>query len=231
MYDFWRWEYDYGHNLDPRAAIRIPGMSYQPPLIGTAKLLNFTSTSWPAAGGILLFAAGGLLALALLLAWRSEPRPGGRPVSTGRLPRGGLAGCCALALCAALAAGCGRAGPGPIDWGVDACHHCKMALIQKGFAAQRLNAKGKVFRFDSIECLLADLAERPGVPEERYYVSDLSRPEADLLPAEDAAYLRGSRISSPMGGSLAGFASSDSARHYREQAGGNLLTWGELLAR
>ena len=41
LYDFWRWEYDYGHDLDPTAAIRIPGMSYQPPLIGGKQLLNF----------------------------------------------------------------------------------------------------------------------------------------------------------------------------------------------
>ena len=39
--DFWKWGYDYGHNLDPTAAIRIPGMAYQPPLIGAKQLLNF----------------------------------------------------------------------------------------------------------------------------------------------------------------------------------------------
>src|SRR6185295_20019896 len=26
--DFWKWGYDYGHHLDPHAAIRVPGMSY-----------------------------------------------------------------------------------------------------------------------------------------------------------------------------------------------------------
>ena len=52
--DFWRWEYDYGHNLDlEHAPIQIPGMSYQPPLIGSKKLLNFTATSYPATGGVL----------------------------------------------------------------------------------------------------------------------------------------------------------------------------------
>jgi hypothetical protein len=55
--DFWRWGYDYGHNLDPTAAIRIPGMAYQPPLIGAKQLLNFYATSWPAAGGWALVAA------------------------------------------------------------------------------------------------------------------------------------------------------------------------------
>ena len=48
--DFYRWAYDYGHNLDAETAIiTIPGMSYQPPLIGTKQLLNFTATSLPAA--------------------------------------------------------------------------------------------------------------------------------------------------------------------------------------
>ncbi len=41
MIDFWRWEYEYGHNLNPDAAIIVPGMAYQPPLIGFKQLLNF----------------------------------------------------------------------------------------------------------------------------------------------------------------------------------------------
>jgi hypothetical protein len=51
LVDFYKWGYDYGHDLDPKAAIKVPGMAYQPPLIGSKKLLNFTSHSWPAAGG------------------------------------------------------------------------------------------------------------------------------------------------------------------------------------
>ncbi len=55
--DFYRWGYDYGHNLDPEAIIKISGMSYQPPLIGNKQLLNFHATSWPASGGWVLVAA------------------------------------------------------------------------------------------------------------------------------------------------------------------------------
>ncbi len=47
MYDFYMWEYDYGHDLNPLAAIKIPGMSYQPPLIGSKMLLNFNAISMP----------------------------------------------------------------------------------------------------------------------------------------------------------------------------------------
>jgi nitrous oxidase accessory protein len=60
--DFWRWEYSYGHDLDlEHAIIIVPGMSYQPPLIGSRQLLNFTATSLPAAGTLfiaLAFALG-----------------------------------------------------------------------------------------------------------------------------------------------------------------------------
>lgn len=62
--DFWKWGYDYGHNLDPTAAIQIPGMSYQPPVIGTKQLLNFFATSLPASGGWIAF---GVLVTAMWL--------------------------------------------------------------------------------------------------------------------------------------------------------------------
>jgi len=44
------WSYDYGHDLDPNAAIKIPGMTYQPPLIGSKQLLNIKATSLPDIG-------------------------------------------------------------------------------------------------------------------------------------------------------------------------------------
>jgi copper chaperone NosL len=55
LVDFYLWGRDYGHNLDPTAAIKVPGMTYQPPVIGTKELLNFQATSLPAAGGWIAF--------------------------------------------------------------------------------------------------------------------------------------------------------------------------------
>jgi copper chaperone NosL len=72
---FWAWEYDYGHNLDMENAImKIPGMTYQPPLIGYKKLLNFEVWSYAGAGGWLCATAMGLGALAFLLPARSSKR-------------------------------------------------------------------------------------------------------------------------------------------------------------
>jgi copper chaperone NosL len=51
MYDFYMWEYDYGHNLDEKAPIIIPGASFQPPLIGRKDILNFIAVSLPHIAG------------------------------------------------------------------------------------------------------------------------------------------------------------------------------------
>lgn len=67
LVDFYMWEYDYGHNLNPNAAIKIPGMSYQPPLIGSKKLLNFNAVSLPHTGFYFALAS---MALAGLVWWR-----------------------------------------------------------------------------------------------------------------------------------------------------------------
>lgn len=57
IYDFYMWEYDYGHNLNPNAPIKVPGMSYQPPLLGSKQLLNINATSLPWIGSLFIGAS------------------------------------------------------------------------------------------------------------------------------------------------------------------------------
>src|SRR5690554_723631 len=54
MIDFYIWLYDYGHNLDPKAPIKLEGMTYMPPLFGEKDLLNFYVKSYPHWGTILM---------------------------------------------------------------------------------------------------------------------------------------------------------------------------------
>jgi copper chaperone NosL len=72
LIDFYLWGYDYGHNLNPEAPIKIEGMSYQPPLIGTKVLLNFTAFSGPDIGGWIFIAVGGLLFALLIYEWKAK---------------------------------------------------------------------------------------------------------------------------------------------------------------
>jgi hypothetical protein len=77
MYDFYLWEYDYGHNLDPKAAIKFLDeegnpMAYQPPLLGTKTILNFTAHSYPLLGAYFLFVGMGLSLLAFFMGKKTE---------------------------------------------------------------------------------------------------------------------------------------------------------------
>ncbi|GAA4300895.1 hypothetical protein [Nibribacter koreensis] len=56
LLDFYLWLHRFGTNLSPEAPIKVPGMTYVPPLLGEKQLLNFEALSLPAWGslGILL---------------------------------------------------------------------------------------------------------------------------------------------------------------------------------
>ncbi len=93
IYDFWQWEYDYGHNLDPHAAIIVPGMAYQPPLLGCKQLLNFNACSFPGSGGLLIMSAGTIGFVVFLLEFflrkKNVPKPASRPARRpARIPAG-----------------------------------------------------------------------------------------------------------------------------------------------
>lgn len=59
IYDFYLWEYDYGHDLDPKAIMKFTNpdgtiMGFQPPLFGSKDILNFTAHSYPQLGAYCL---------------------------------------------------------------------------------------------------------------------------------------------------------------------------------
>ena len=77
MYDFYLWEYDYGHSLSPQAAIKFMDdqgnpMAYQPPLIGNATILNFVAKSWPMTGAYLMFSGMFLSIIAFFVDKRTQ---------------------------------------------------------------------------------------------------------------------------------------------------------------
>lgn len=74
MVDFYMWGYKYGHDLDPQAAIQVPGLSYQPPLIGHKKLLNFDSYSYPDTGGWVIVGVTAVFFLIWVLEWRKAKK-------------------------------------------------------------------------------------------------------------------------------------------------------------
>lgn len=76
--DYAKWLWHYGHDLDPRAAIKLP--QFTPPLIGYSRMANFKVLSMPGPGTVLLGLAWILGPLAIWL----EMRGGGRAGRTRR---------------------------------------------------------------------------------------------------------------------------------------------------
>jgi copper chaperone NosL len=75
MVDFYLWGLDYGTNLDPMAPIKVPGASYQPPIIGVKTLLTIRAESWPHIGAILAGISLLLGTYALHTSRKKEPVP------------------------------------------------------------------------------------------------------------------------------------------------------------
>lgn len=65
--DFYMWLHKFGTNLDPTAPIKVPGMTYVPPLLGNKMLLNFEALSLPAWGSFGIFLAITLSALVYII--------------------------------------------------------------------------------------------------------------------------------------------------------------------
>ncbi|HEY8972074.1 MAG TPA: nitrous oxide reductase accessory protein NosL [Puia sp.] len=216
MIDFYRWEYNYGHNLDPEAPIQVPGMAYQPPLIGFKQLLNFGAYSIPDTGGW-AFAGVGVAIVTLIVL-------DGRGIRRRSRVSGVTAGLVLVLLCGCLQ-GC-SSGPQPIQYGHDNCSFCKMTFTDKRFGGEVCTKKGKVFKFDDLHCLLSSL--QSGVPARQdiggIYLIDFAN--GGWVGADNALLLQSPALHSPMGGNTAAFASKEALQ--QQQNKGEIVTWKEL---
>ena len=118
-------------------------------------------------------------------------------------------------------------GPRPIAVGEDACAHCLMTVSDARYATELVTPTGKVHVFDSVECLAAHLDEEaPDVYS--LWVTDFYAPET-LLAAEEAFFLYGSTLHSPMGGHLAAFR-PEFIETAAQDFGGEILDWPAVRA-
>ncbi len=215
MYDFYLWEYDYGHDLKENAAIKFTDedgqpMAYQPPLIGSKMILNFRAISMPRLGAYLMFLGMALSVLAFIQSKKER-------VSIHAV---------AMLLAVGLFTGC-SSGPQPIEYGQDACVFCKMTIVDKQHSAQLVTKTGKAFKYDAIECMLNDLKEWEHPKVEYYLVADYTNP-GQLADAVNAHYLISQSIPSPMGEFLTAFQNEIDREEILKDVNGQSLNWSEL---
>jgi len=219
MIDFWRWEYNYGHNLNPEAAIIVPGMSYQPPLIGYKQLLNFSAYSMPSTGGWIFVGAGALLLFCVVFEWKKKS-------AVVKKHHGKVA--IAALFIAGFFSSC-NVGSDPIKLGTDNCYFCKMTITDAHYGAEILTKKGRTYKFDDTHCLLAFLK---GTEVSREQVKDIYLVDFDShsLKVASALYLlKSEELKTPMGGNVAAFANEQSRNALMEKYKGVPSKWEDLM--
>ena len=119
--------------------------------------------------------------------------------------------------------------PQPLVYGKDGCHTCKMTLMDKKFGAEIVTKKGKVYKFDDVNCLM-NFYNSGIEPEENIsyrLIVDFSNPEK-LIDAQQAFYVKSDGIKSPMASSIAAFEKKSDLDRYNKEWRGIILAWGEV---
>ncbi|MCP5063205.1 MAG: hypothetical protein GY936_12175 [Ignavibacteriae bacterium] len=115
----------------------------------------------------------------------------------------------------------------PIEYGKDACVYCKMNIVDRQHAAEIVTAKGKVFKYDAIECMMRDIKERDENEIALYLITDYANP-GKLVDAIKSTYLISENLPSPMGANLTGFENKENAIKIQKEKDGDLFSWNEL---
>ncbi len=219
MADFYRWNYNYGHNLDPNAAIKVPGMSYQPPLIGYKQLLNFGAYSIPDIGGILFISSVVLILLVILLE---------RNVFAKWIKRKPVMRALITTMSLFSIISCGTPGPKPVKLNVETCSFCKMTVTDAHFVTQLTTKKGRQYIFDDMICMVGYKKENTKMDYGHFYIADFCHP-SDFIDLDHAILLQSDSLHSPMGGNIVGFAVRDSAKYYQSRFSANEVSWVDLI--
>lgn len=210
--DFYRWNYEYGHNLDPNAAIRVPGMAYQPPMLGYKQLLNFGAYSIPDIGGWMLITVGVLLFVAIIKEKYAKP--------SGRL--------LGILLVSIFLFSCANDKPVPIKLNADNCDFCMMGITDGRHGAEIITEKGRAYKFDDIACMAHYCKEHKDTKIKAYYVHDYSK-NNELIKAESAFFVSGGALKSPMNGNIAAFSNKSEAKAFEAELKGQEIEWTAIL--
>ncbi len=106
-------------------------------------------------------------------------------------------------------------GPEPIQFGKDQCDYCKMNIADAKFGAQLVTDKGRIYKFDAVECMVPYMDEN-----NQEYNHILAVPFDDpgaLKPAVDLHYIISDSIRSPMGANLLVISNADKVSNFSGQ--------------
>lgn len=120
--------------------------------------------------------------------------------------------------------------PEPINYGHDECEFCRMQISDNRYGSELVTDKGKVYKFDSIECLIefAMVKNLIGDTNQNFLVTDFATPES-FTDANSAFYVHNDNFRSPMGLNVSAFDSEISRQKFVAEGGGDLLNWIDVI--
>lgn len=104
-------------------------------------------------------------------------------------------------LCVFLIVSC-SVKPEPIAFGEDHCDYCRMSIADPKFGGELVTDKGKIFKFDALECMVPYLQENEET-EYAYILAIAYDEPGELKPVDDLTFAFSEAYNSPMGGNLA----------------------------
>lgn len=135
--------------------------------------------------------------------------------------------CISVILCFLLTS-CSRSYK-PIEYGEQACEHCKMTIFDPRFAAELIDEKGKVFKFDDIICLKQFETEHEMTDKDLLlFVEQYNDDINNVIDARTAIYLRDEFFASPMNGNCAAFDNMEIAKKYADSLSIDVLNWNDI---
>ena len=119
----------------------------------------------------------------------------------------------------------------PIAYGEDKCEFCRMSIVDQRFGGEIVTQKGKVYKYDAVECMVNYLDQR--VDDEsslKMILTNTYDAPGKLQDARACYYLISENMPSPMGMFLNPFESLDAATKNMQEHSGAIFSWQELRA-
>ncbi len=117
--------------------------------------------------------------------------------------------------------------PKPIAYGSDSCHFCRMTVVDKQHGSEIVTNKGKVYKFDAVECMLNYMRGKEEQSMALFLVNGYTNP-GELLDATSSFYLISEGIPSPMGAYLTAFENERVAIKAQKEHGGTVYNWQQI---
>ena len=118
----------------------------------------------------------------------------------------------------------------PVDFkmGEHQCAHCMMGITDIRFRGEAITHKGKIYHFDSIECLTAWVKENHQHPGSAWVANFLK--QGEWIDMNKAIFLHSEKLNSPMGAGLSAYETEAQFIEARQMYGGDRMNRSELEA-